>query len=534
VIIKNLLTVPPDSKASKMRKRSTKMAIHRLAKQIDVKYLLSQKAKANSLYLMVGGIIIAFVISLFPNSVIYNNYSAFAHHVIGQVPVTSRPMGLSLADDAQLLYVSNMGKPIVSIINTTSDKVTGEINSSTTGGVMAVDAIPQKVYVAPFEAGVLEVYDAHTRGLIKTIPLPGAEIAFPQPPGDRFLGSVSLLSGGWALDYDHNNQMLYVANYNKDQIVIVDTRTDKIVGTIPVPAHPIDVKVDPDSDVLLVASLAGNGLTFISTKTNQILNTISTGSGPWGLDIDSKEKIAYVTNRGNNYVTVVDIPTQRIIAKVPISGPAQAITVDDNEHMIYASYMDQPKIVKIDGNTNTVIDTIDMTTTTTTVMLGQTAAESIPQAIVADPNSHKLYVSIKNADTVYVLGPRAISKTIPVVTKGIPALLIAGNITAHGQDVQVSDPFIDIKTKSLTMKVASPDGGDLALRIPISLLDAKDTNGNSADFKLSIDGKPTTYQEQKFKKGAGYREITFFVPKDSKVLDIVGTETVSLMINGTK
>jgi len=253
----------------------------------------------------------------------------------------------------------------------------------------------------------------------------------------------------------------------------------------------------PDSNVLLVTSLAGNGLTFISTKTNQILNTISTGAAPWGLDIDSKEKIAYVTNRGNNYVTVVNIPTQKIIAKVPISGPAQAITVDDNEHMIYATYMDLPKVVKIDGNTNTVIDTIDITTVRPA---GQTtasaAAEAIPQAIVVDPNSNKLYISIKNADTVYVLGPRAIAKTIPFVTKGVPAALIAGNITAHGQDVLVSDPFIDIKTKSLTMNAASPDGGE-------------------------------SYQEQKLQEGAGYREITFFVPKDSKVIGIVGTETVS-------
>jgi YVTN family beta-propeller protein len=513
-----------------MRIRSTRLAKCRLTKHLDLKYMLSRKAEVNSLYLVVGGVIIALIISLFSVGIIYNNnnnnYTAFAHHIISQVPVTNRPMGLSLTDDAKLLYVSNMGKPIVSIINTTTDKVTGKINSSTAGGVMAVDAIPQKVYVAPFEAGVLEVYDAHTKGLIKTIPLPGAEIAFPQPLGDRFLGSVTLLSGGWALDYDHNNQMLYVANYNKDQIVVIDTRTDKIVGTIPVPAHPIDVKVDPDSNILLVTSLAGNGLTFISTKTNQILNTISTGAAPWGLDIDSKEKIAYVTNRGNNYVTVVNIPTQKIIAKVPISGPAQAITVDDNEHMIYATYMDLPKIVKIDGNTNTVIDTIDLTTLKP---VGQTtaAAEAIPQAIVVDPNSHKLYVSIKNADTVYVLGPRAIAKTIPVVTTGIPAALIAGNITAHGQDVLVSDPFIDIKTKSLTMKAASPDGGDLTLRIPTSMLDAKDTNGNSTDFKLSIDGKPTTYQEQKLQEGAGYREITFFVPKNSKLIDIIGTETAS-------
>ena len=33
------------------------------------------------------------------------------------------------------------------------------------------------------------------------------------------------------------------------------------------------------------------------------------------------------------------------------------------------------------------------------------------------------------------------------------------------------------------MKGASPDGGDLTLRIPISLLDAKDTNGNRYRFQ---------------------------------------------------
>ena len=56
----------------------------------------------------------------------------------------------------------------------------------------------------------------------------------------------------------------------------------------------------------------------------------------------------------------MDIPTQKVITKIPIGSPAQAITVDDNEHMIYASYMDQPKIVKIDGRTNTIVNTIDM------------------------------------------------------------------------------------------------------------------------------------------------------------------------------
>jgi DNA-binding beta-propeller fold protein YncE len=80
-------------------------------------------------------------------------------------------MGLSLSSDgSQLLYVSNFGLPIISAINTTSNKIIGDISTRTKTGVMVAEAIPQKLYVAPFEEGVLEVYDSNTKDLIKIIP----------------------------------------------------------------------------------------------------------------------------------------------------------------------------------------------------------------------------------------------------------------------------------------------------------------------------------------------------------------------------
>jgi hypothetical protein len=137
-----------------------------------------------------------------------------------------------------------------------------------------------------------------------------------------------------------------------------------------------------------------------------------------------------------------------------------------------------------------------------------------------------------------VIGPKAISKTIPVIASGLPFALVADNITGHGQDVEISEPFVDIKTKSLTMKVSSHDGGNSTLRIPRNLLDAKDTNANDIALKVSIDGKSVSYQEEKIKSpntaingAGGYREMTFFVPKDSKALEVVGTKTISLMVS---
>ncbi|MGA9841650.1 MAG: hypothetical protein WBQ25_04995, partial [Nitrososphaeraceae archaeon] len=133
--------------------------------------------------LVVGIIITAAVVMASFNTVFFSTHTAYAHHIIAQIPTPSRPMGLSLSSDSsQLLYVSNFGLPIVSTINTTSNKPIGNINIYSKTGVMAVEAIPQKLYVAPFEEGVLEVYDSNTNNLTRIIPLPNSEIVLTPPP----------------------------------------------------------------------------------------------------------------------------------------------------------------------------------------------------------------------------------------------------------------------------------------------------------------------------------------------------------------
>jgi len=85
-------------------------------------------------------------------------------------------MGLCICERG-MLYVSNLGDPGVTIINTTNDRLAGQLPLAQTEqlGVMDVKAVPQKVYVAPFEGGTIEVYDSAVRRYIKSIPLPNAE-----------------------------------------------------------------------------------------------------------------------------------------------------------------------------------------------------------------------------------------------------------------------------------------------------------------------------------------------------------------------
>ncbi len=483
----------------------------------------------------------ATVIVIFTLSILYLPIQiTYAHHVVKEIAVTDRPMKISL--DEPLLFVSNLGKPIISIISTVSDNVAGTINTS--NGVIDVEGILDKnrVYVATFQTGEIEVYDLTTKELIKKIPIPGSTIQFPQRLGDTALVTSTVITGGSSFGYNPNNGMLYVANYNTDEIIVIDTKNnDTIVKTIKVSAHPIEVKADPVSNQVLVTSFASKKLTFISGDTNEITGTVDTGISPWGIGIDNREHLAYIAHHNSPYIAVVDILNHKVVKQIPIGFEAQSVVVDTNEHKIYVSFHDIDKIVKINGRNNNEIETV-------IELEGKT-----PNDIAIDSNSHKLYASIKFSNNLFVMGPESYAVSVPVVTNE-PPILFVDNIIVHGQDFQILKPvlmetqnnndnltsaaILDSENKSLSMQVSSFDGGDIQIKIPKTVLNVitEEGKGNVTDSKFTvlIDGVKTEFTEipprkviidegQEEQKDTS-REISVFIPKGDKKVEILGKD----------
>lgn len=177
--------------------------------------------------------------------------------------------------------------------------------------------------------------------------------------------------------------------------------------------------------------------------------------------------------------------------------------------MVYVAYMDKNTILKIDGQTNEIISTIDM--------------ENTLFDIVSDPVTHKLYASTKFADKVLVIGPESIATALPVITVATPPAVL-GTIRVHGQDTTTSNAILDINGKKLTIDVDTLDGGDLAIQIPRAMLDAKSGDGVDSQFQLLIDGTQVEYDEA---LSSDYtREITVFVPQGSQKLEVIGTTAI--------
>jgi len=468
--------------------------------------------------------------------------NAFAHHILKEINVAERPMLISL--DEPLLFVSNLGKPVISVISTVSDQVVGSIN--TTNGIIDVEGIvdKNKVYVTTFQTGEIEIYDLTTKKLIKKIPIPGSIIHFPQRLADTALVTSTVITGGSAMDYNPNNEMFYVANYNTNEIIVIDTKNnDSIVKTIDVSPHPIDVKVDPITNQVLVTSFASKKLTFISGDTNEITETIDTGISPWGIGIDKGEHRAYIAHHNSPYIAVVDLLNKKVIKQIPIGFESQSIVVDTNEHKVYVSFHDIDKILKIDGRNNEIETVIQL-------------EGRIPNDIAVDPNSHKLYASIKSSNDLFVMGPESYAVSVPVVTRE-PPILFVDNMIVHGQDVKIINPVImdtltpgaeenynltsvailDTENKTIYIYVTSPDGGNLQIKIPKTLVDSITgipAEGNLTDTKITllIDGIKTKFEElptstkidsvDNDQQQHTTKEISVFIPKGDKKIEITG------------
>jgi len=133
------------------------------------------------------------------------------------------------------------------------------------------------------------------------------------------------------------------------------------------------------------------------------------------------------------------------------------------------------------------------------------------------------------------------------------------NIVVHGQDVKPVNPilmniadniynltkfaFLNTENKSLTMQVTSPDGGNLQIKITKTVLDSiaepgQVALGNVTDIKFTvlIDGVKTEFKETPRKVIIGEegqelqdtsREISVFIPKGDKKIEIIGKDIIS-------
>jgi DNA-binding beta-propeller fold protein YncE len=225
------------------------------------------------------------------------------YKIVGHFAVGGLPQHVVPAWDLKRLYVTNDTGNTLTPIN----PVTGK-----PGSLIPVDD-PYNMYFTPdgrYAIVVaerlrrLDFRDAHTFQLHHSVDVPCVGVDH--------------------IDFSADEKYLIASCEFSGQMLKVDVRTERVVGTLTLPGGgaemPQDVKLSPDGKVFYVADMHANGLWEIDGRRFKVIGFLRTGFGVHGLYPSRDAKYLYATNRGEGSISVISFRTRKVVTKWRIPG----------------------------------------------------------------------------------------------------------------------------------------------------------------------------------------------------------------------
>jgi YVTN family beta-propeller protein len=320
--------------------------------------------------------------------------------VVATIMVGKKPRGIaaSLGREHPRIYVANSGSNSISVIDPTTNKVEIEIPirfGIGPEGIAVARMSPEKelIFVTNYGSDNVSVLDVSTYQEIDKINVGDGPIAVATDPSveslsnakflnfddinslrnyrEKFLNvyvvnknsrdvsvirmdiqrnmpdEVFNLNVEWspiALAVDYQRDKIYVANYDFDNLSVIDVlqiikgnRAGAVSAITNVGTSVIGVLPDPDLDRLyLLKDVPGEVVIIrpfseafgsLRTTVAPILGTITVGNSPRSLILDPEARRIYVVNRGSDTVSEIDKTTRREERVIPVGKKPYGITM---------------------------------------------------------------------------------------------------------------------------------------------------------------------------------------------------------------
>ena len=324
-----------------------------------------------------------------------------------KISVASNPMSIAINENANRIYVANLGSGTASVINGQTGSVIDTITTYAPLGASSfphnldVNELANRLYVANAAGGFVTIFntvgDANTPLTpisIGPASLPvdvkihktanKAFVIFTSPTGGYQVYDVTndnniLLKTGFTNDFgpqgiaiNENTNRAYILNRGalSPSVTVVNTLTNELDGTnILIPAQQCGSLVVPP--ILVNCGIA----------VNQVTNKI------------------YVVNAGTGTVTVIDGATKTIDTTISVGGIGQSpikVAVNEITNKIYVTKSVFHKVAVINGATNTVETDIDLF-----VPLDPLLSHMNPWAIEVNQNTARVFVTALNSPTPF-------------------------------------------------------------------------------------------------------------------------------------
>src|SRR5271167_4681168 len=148
-----------------------------------------------------------------------------------------------------------------------------------------------------------------------------ATAVFAAPPTYKVVSKIKIGgAGNWDYVYvDSANHRLYVSHGTQTEVI--DTTTDKLVGTIPDTNGVHGIAIANDLGRGFTSDGTDNDVTVFDLKTLKVLSKVKTGTNPDAIIYEPSSHRVLTFNGRSNDSTVFDAKTGEVYAaSIPVGG----------------------------------------------------------------------------------------------------------------------------------------------------------------------------------------------------------------------
>ncbi|QJR16735.1 IPTL-CTERM sorting domain-containing protein [Usitatibacter palustris] len=399
--------------------------------------------------------------------------------IVASIPIGGSGSGIAMNAAGTRVYASSNTTNTVAVIDTATNTVITSVPVGTVYRLtVALSDSANRLYV-PNTLGSVTVIDLATNAVAATVPAVGTSPA-----------AVSMNPAG---------TRAYVSAQLSDEIVMIDTATNTVVGTIPLGtgALPFDAIVSPSGATLYTANHGVDGIGVIDTATNTLTTTIPLNNlaNPRGMAMTPSGNQLWVVDQQLNGVSLIDPATNTVIARVPVGsqpvyvalGPPVSPTVTINQAV---GQVDPALTVPINF-TVTFSEPVTGFAASDVAFTGSTAAGTLAAVVTGGPTTYNVAVSgMTSAGTVVASIPAG-------GANGASGTNLASTSTDNSVTFAPAAPTVTINqaVAQVDPTAAGPINFTVTFSEPVTGFATGDVTigGTALPTTATITGGPTTY-----------------------------------------
>lgn len=271
----------------------------------------------------------------------------------------------------------------------------------------SLDPTTGRLFIAHMDASQLLVFDVRTRRVIKTISAPGVHGVLAVPQTGRVYASATDAHEVLTLDaqtdtviahapagqypdgiaYDSVERHVFVSDETGGIETVLDAAGHRI-ATISLGGEAGNVQYDARSGRVLVDVQSRNDIAVIDPRTNRIIRRVSLPgcNHDHGLFVDASRRLAFVACDGNAKLLTLDLTRMKVTGSASVGDSPDVLAFDSSLRRLYVS-AESGDVAVFAEHAHSL------------TKLGQAPLAPFAHTVAVDPRTHLVYFPLQSGSS---------------------------------------------------------------------------------------------------------------------------------------